>query len=132
MKNKQAHILIVDDEPDILALLQFHFEDKWQITISNSPVKALELAKEKDFFLIITDLAMPIMDGYNFITALLDAGYKNEIAVMTGFGYNPNHTLVKINKKKKYPLFFKPFDFEDGKIEATIEAAYQKTFPQKN
>ena len=118
------NILIVDDEPEILELLEFHLSTNWNVTVSDSPVSALSIAKEKNFFLVITDVAMPKMDGYEFITELLKSGYKNEIAVMTGFGYNPKHTLVKINKEKKHHLFFKPFDFE--KIHTFIQNVFDE------
>lgn len=125
MQNSKGNILVVDDEPEILELIEFHFANNWNVTTSVSPISALSLAKQYEYFLVITDIAMPKMDGYEFITELLNSGYKNEIAVMTGFGYNPKHTLVKINKKKKYPLFFKPLNFD--KIQSVIQKIEEET-----
>jgi hypothetical protein len=42
---------------------------------------------------------------------------------MTGFGYNPDHTLVKVNKQLRYPCLFKPFD--RAKVAATVLQAWQ-------
>ena len=39
---------------------------------------------------------------------------------MTGFGYNPKHTLVKIYKTNRYPCLFKPFN--RAKVAEAVEA----------
>lgn len=120
-------ILIVDDEPDILDILSFHLSSfGWEITISQNPADALQILKKQTFFLIITDIAMPGMDGYELIKKLDKMKCTSEIALMTGFGYNPKHTLVKINKKHKYPLFFKPFELTKTIIKDTVQELYEK------
>lgn len=58
-------ILIVDDEPDMLKLLSMILREKtpYEITTTNNPIEAVELAKKGDFDLVITDLKMPgLMD----------------------------------------------------------------------
>jgi len=39
------------------------------------------------------DIAMPEMDGHEFISKLHEKTYSVEVALMTGFRYNPKHTL---------------------------------------
>ncbi len=126
--NKKANrnILLVDDERDVLHLLELYLSSlDWCITTTQSPLDALEILQENSFFLIITDIAMPFMDGYEFIQELKQREEKAEIAIMTGFGYNPDHSLVKINKEYHYPILFKPFEFKKTKITDTITKAYE-------
>ncbi|MDP2276664.1 MAG: response regulator, partial [Nitrospirota bacterium] len=58
-------ILLVDDEPDMLKLLEMIIREKtpYETVATNNPLEALELAKQDDFALIIADLKMPGMDG---------------------------------------------------------------------
>lgn len=124
-KVKNNKILIVDDEQDVLELLKIYLESHgWGVGIAISPAQALQYLEQEPYFLVLTDIAMPDMDGYEFINAMKERAVPAEIILMTGFGYNPKHTLVKINKKYKYPIFFKPFEFKNPKITQTIQDAW--------
>jgi len=124
-KNKTNKILIVDDEADVLDFLQIYLESlSWEVETVDSPQAAFEALNRETFFLTITDIAMPDMDGYEFVTKLQEMGHKCEVALMTGFGYNPNHTLVKIHKNHKYPCLFKPFNRK--KVAETAQNAWEK------
>jgi two-component system OmpR family response regulator len=65
-------ILIVDDDPDILAIAQFALEQVggFTVAICNSGHEALGLAPMWRPDLIILDLMMPEMDGWQTLTAL--------------------------------------------------------------
>ena len=109
-KTENRNILIIDDESDVCELLKIYLESQnWHVTTIDSPSGAFKCLEKQPYFLILTDIAMPEMDGYEFINRIQEKGIPSQIALMTGFGYNPKHTLVKINKKCKYPIFFKPF-----------------------
>lgn len=110
-KEVNKRILIVDDEIDVLDFLKIYLESlNWEITIVSSTDDAFEILGKTAYFLIITDIAMPEMDGYEFINQIKDRGIPSQLALMTGFGYNPRHTLVKIYKTNRYPCLFKPFN----------------------
>jgi DNA-binding NtrC family response regulator len=123
-KKRNRRVLIVDDEADVLEFLTIYLESQsWEVTAVDSPEKALEELHAHAYFLTITDIAMPSMDGYEFISHIHQSHYTCQIALMTGFGYNPKHTLVKINKSMKYPCLFKPFN--RSKVSETVQAAYE-------
>jgi two-component system, sensor histidine kinase SagS len=110
-KEVNKRILIVDDEIDVLDFLKIYLESLgWEITIVSSTDEAFQVLGQKTFFLILTDIAMPEMDGYEFINQIKDKEIPSQLALMTGFGYNPKHTLVKIYKTNRYPCLFKPFN----------------------
>jgi CheY-like chemotaxis protein len=122
-KVKNRAILVVDDEADVLEFLQFDLESlSWQVVTANSTGKAFELLEQMPFFCILTDIAMPDMDGYEFISEVRMRGIPSEFILMTGFGYNPNHTLVKLKKNFHYPCLFKPFN--RPKLAETIQTAH--------
>jgi two-component system, sensor histidine kinase SagS len=123
-KNNNRRILIVDDEVDVLDFLKIYLSSlNWEVSITSDIKTALEELDTKTFFLVITDIAMPEMDGHEFISKLREKQIPSEVALMTGFGYNPKHTLVKIYKEVKCPCLFKPFN--RVKVAETIQAAWE-------
>jgi two-component system, chemotaxis family, CheB/CheR fusion protein len=69
-------LLLVDDEPDTLqtfaALLSL---EGGRPTLAHSGEEALRLAAEQPFDLLVSDLAMPGMDGYTLIGRMREAGH---------------------------------------------------------
>jgi len=123
-KQSNKRILLVDDEEDVLEFLKIFLESKgWEVEKASTPSKALAMLRQKAYFLAITDIAMPEMDGYEFISSVKQQKTPVEIAVMTGFGYNPKHTLVKINKTMKHPCLFKPFN--RNKVIEVVQKAHE-------
>jgi len=63
MKEK---ILVVDDEKDILELIDFNLsKNGYRVRTVTSGEEALELIKENDYDLIILDLMLPGVDGFD-------------------------------------------------------------------
>ncbi|ACB73720.1 HD domain-containing phosphohydrolase [Opitutus terrae] len=61
-------ILIVDDEPVVLAALQQTLErERFHVVACTSPTKALAMVAERDFAVIISDQRMPEMLGLDFL-----------------------------------------------------------------
>ncbi len=57
-------MLLVDDEPDILELLQYNLKKEgYEILTAANGVEALEIAKRELPDIIILDIMMPLMDG---------------------------------------------------------------------
>lgn len=110
-KENNNRVLVLDDEEDVLDFLSIYLGSLgWDVTTSNSPSDAIEKIGQRPYFLALTDIAMPEMDGYEFCSVLRERKASCEIALMTGFGYNPKHTLVKIRKSMQPLFFFKPFN----------------------
>jgi len=108
---KNKRILVVDDEVDVLEFLRIYLESlDWEVTTVDTTQQAFQELDSRPYFLVLTDIAMPDMDGYEFISKIKEKNYGCQIALMTGFGYNPKHTLVKIYKTIRYPCLFKPFN----------------------
>jgi CheY-like chemotaxis protein len=73
-------ILIVDDEADVLDFLKIYLESLgWQATLASSTAEAFSLLEAGSFFLILTDIAMPEMDGYEFISKLREMGILSRV-----------------------------------------------------
>lgn len=64
MKKKDIKILLVDDEPDILEILEYNLsQEGYQIVTASNGKEAVAKAKKELPHLIILDVMMPEMDG---------------------------------------------------------------------
>jgi DNA-binding NtrC family response regulator len=125
IKGPNRRILIVDDEADVLDFLKIYLESLgWEVTPASSSNEAFALLETSSFFLVLTDIAMPEMDGYEFISKFKQLGIQSSVVLMTGFGYNPKHTLIKIYKTIKIPCLFKPFN--RAKLSEAVKQAYNE------
>ena len=134
IKEKNNRILVVDDEVDVLDFLKIYLESLgWEVTTVSTTEMAFDKLDNKAYFLVLTDIAMPDMDGYEFISKIKEKQIPSEMALMTGFGYNPKHTLVKIYKTIRYPCLFKPFN--RAKVAEAVQNAWnsyhQDLLPQE-
>jgi DNA-binding response OmpR family regulator len=58
------NILIIDDDPDIVHLLEMHLRDEgYEVTSALEGTKGLEMVASKNYDLIILDIMLPGMDG---------------------------------------------------------------------
>ncbi|MEM8999338.1 MAG: response regulator transcription factor [Bacteroidota bacterium] len=64
MKTKDIKILLVDDEPDILEIVNYNLSSEgYEVFTAKNGVEAVAKAKKKQPHLIILDVMMPEMDG---------------------------------------------------------------------
>jgi CheY-like chemotaxis protein len=71
--NGVPHILVVDDDPDILATIEHILRvEGYQVVSARNGQEALALLDSVRPNLIILDLMMPVMDGWEFRTRLRD------------------------------------------------------------
>ena len=76
-------ILIVDDEPSILKLLNFILSSTYELVIKTSGIEAIAWLEEgNDPDLIISDLMMPYFDGSSFIRNLKISGFYRNTPVI--------------------------------------------------
>ena len=65
MTNESIKILLVDDEPDILEFMEYNLKKEGYIVLlAKNGAEAVEIAKREIPQLIILDIMMPEMDGY--------------------------------------------------------------------
>jgi len=75
--------LIVDDEPTNLAILNIHLSKEYKVRAANSGLRTLEMASlEPRPDLILLDVMMPGMDGYDVIKRLKDSPVTQDIPVI--------------------------------------------------
>lgn len=85
LKNKQdenmagLRVLVVDDQPDILTLLDFILKKVGaEVSLAESGMKALTLFQHKDFDILLVDIEMPEMNGYELIREIRQYEQRNK------------------------------------------------------
>ena len=79
---EKATILVVDDTPDNLVLITGLLKDKYRLKVANSGAKALSIVRTSPPDLILLDIMMPEMSGYEVCTALKSDESTREIPVI--------------------------------------------------
>jgi two-component system, sensor histidine kinase SagS len=121
-----AHILVADDEPNIRntisdVLRKYHAN----ITLAASGSEAITLVEQGTFDLVVSDIKMPDKTGYDVFTAVQKRNNATPVILMTGFGYDPHHSIVRASQEGLQAILFKPFKVEQllSEVRKALQAA---------
>ncbi len=120
-------ICIVDDEDELVENLRLEIASlrpNWEIKTFSNGMKAMQEIVKGKVDLVLTDIAMPDMDGYELYWRVKDYDDSIPVIMMTGFGYDPNHVLVRAKVDGLKDVLFKPFDTD--KLVELIDLRLQK------
>jgi len=83
VKHEIKKILVVDDDPTLTALVSQCLKDKgYEVTAVTEAVEGLEYAMKKNPDLIILDVMMPIINGFNFCRLLKQEEKHKNIPIL--------------------------------------------------
>lgn len=109
-------ILVADDEPrirktigDVLSLRGA------KVTVCEDggvAIRTLEESGPGAFDLVISDIRMPDHNGYEIFAAAKKNSASIPVILMTGFGYDPHHSIVRASQEGLQTVLFKPFQVE--------------------
>jgi signal transduction histidine kinase len=131
-------ILFVDDEQFVLdgfKRLLRDFRDKWQIEFALNGKIALEMVKEEDFDVIITDIRMPEMPGLELLQCLQSNENTQKIPVVVLTGDHDRTLKRKALELGAVDLLNKPVNKEDlvARINNVLKLKeYQDIIIEKN
>ncbi len=63
--------------------------------------------------LVISDIKMPGATGYDVFAAAREADTNVAVILITAFGYDPSHSIVKANQEGLSAVMMKPFKVND-------------------
>src|SRR5919206_1029098 len=115
-------ILIVDDEPANLRLLERLFRRDYQVLTAPSGQEALHLLEQHDVALLLTDQRMPGMTGIELLKRTAEMRPHMVRIIVTG--YTDVSALVEaINCGQVYKYVTKPWNNDDLRL--TVERAVE-------
>ncbi|HKK89769.1 MAG TPA: response regulator, partial [Desulfobacteraceae bacterium] len=127
---RQEQVLIVDDEKRIVDSVQFFLEKEgFAVSHAGCGRDALSLVRESRIDLVLLDISMPGMDGFEVLEKLfcLDP----DILVIMITGYATVESAVKALKIGAWDYLRKPFDHQDL-VKTVKNAANHKQLMKEN
>ena len=126
MKEKKK-VLIVDDELDIVILLKSRLEaNGFKTTGASNGQDAIDKALKENPDIILLDLLMPVMDGYEAMRRLRGNEKTRDIPIILFTAAPPEEVIKKgDNTMKAIDFVIKPFD--EGALSTLIKRVKQLT-----
>ena len=109
---KEITVLVVDDDPDVLSTLaEILTELRLHPISAENGLDALDVLKTRSIDLMITDLMMPKMNGFELILRTRQLNVNIPIAVISGHGEVRN--VVNALSQGAYNFITKPFTIRE-------------------
>jgi DNA-binding NtrC family response regulator len=111
---ERARILVVDDKENMLKLFSRILGEAHDVTTASDGQRAVSLVATQPFDLVITDLKMPGVDGFEVLRSVKARAPDTEVIMMTA--YATVQDAVEAMKQGAYDYLQKPFDPDDASL----------------
>ncbi len=123
-----AGVLVVDaDETVRRAAHQMLGRQGATVETARDAHEAIALARQTPYSAAVVDIRLPDLDGYETYRRLREVQPGVPIILMTGFGYDPSHSIVKARQEGLKTVLYKPFRAD--RLEGAIEGALRPPSP---
>jgi two-component system CheB/CheR fusion protein len=109
----QTNFLVVDDSEDTIAMLQelLKVAGANVMTAANG-ADALRIAAENEFDVILSDISMPEMDGFEFLQRLRKIDGRQDIPVIAITGFGRTADIARARTAGFYSHLTKPLNLQ--------------------
>jgi len=90
-------------------------------TMCRDGAEAIDELGSADFDVVVSDIVMPHHSGYEVFAASKKQRAQRPVVLITGFGYDPGHALVRASEEGVEAVLYKPFT--PGKLVETVSEA---------
>jgi two-component system NtrC family response regulator/two-component system nitrogen regulation response regulator GlnG len=105
---RKKRILIADDEEGIREALTLILEGEYSITYATNGQEALRMAQRRAFDVVLLDVKMPKLDGFDVLQRLRAGGNPTPVLILTAYqSIELAKEAVKLGASEYLP---KPFD----------------------
>ncbi|MCA9051962.1 MAG: response regulator [Planctomycetaceae bacterium] len=106
-------ILVVDSDEQVLRSAH-ELLDRHNCTVEavRSAREACQMARSHHYDVVLTDIRLPDMNGYECFCELRRIADRLPVILMTGFGYDAGHSIVKCRQQGLKSVLYKPFRLE--------------------
>lgn len=125
-------VLVADDEPRIRRIIGEVLKHRGcEVVVCENGAQAIEVLRAVEagrvapFDLVVSDIKMPDRNGYEVFAAARASTRSVPVILMTGFGYDPHHSIVRASQEGLQGVLFKPFQ-----VEMLLEQVRKAVSPQ--
>ncbi|PHS15683.1 MAG: hypothetical protein COA86_13475 [Kangiella sp.] len=115
-RDMRPHLLIVEDNQDLREFLKEIFEENYSVSLAENGLIGLELATMQCPNMIISDIMMPKMDGFQLCDKLLENPITSHIPVILLTAKSDQKSRLKGLTHGAIEFMSKPFDGEELKL----------------
>ena len=131
MDKKEFTILIIEDEPDILELIEYNLtQSGYSIIVSNNGEKGIEVARKRLPDLILLDLMLPGIHGIDVCRILKSDKDTSDLSIIMLTALGQEEDIVKGLETGADDYVTKPFSFPV--LEARIKSVLRRVKNEKN
>ena len=110
---KGMSVLVVDDSEDTTEMVRHLLEiGGAAVNVATSGVEALRLASEESFDVVLSDISMPGMDGFEFIRKFRELPGKEDVPAVALTGFGRPEDVQRAMDEGFHAHLTKPFDIE--------------------
>lgn len=110
-KGVMARILVIDDEESVRSVLsKILSQINHRVTVAENGEEGIRLFREKDFDMVLTDLGMPGMSGWEVCRAIKKMSPNTPVGMITGWGVEMDQAKMEENGIDF--VIPKPFQFD--------------------
>lgn len=122
-------ILYVDDEKINLELFKINFRNDYEVFLADSALKGLDIIKQHDIMVVVSDLKMPQMNGLDFIERI-KAELPSKVCILLTAFMESDVMFKAFNKELIFRYIMKPWRRDE--LKEVIELALKKHFELAN
>jgi DNA-binding response OmpR family regulator len=117
LKEMKKIILAIDDEAVIRKLLENFLGKKYEVITKSNGIEAMSYIQSGNIpDLIICDILMPEMDGYDFVRQIRSSGLFSKIPLLMLSGEEDSKTRINFYKLRVRNFITKPFNPEELEV----------------
>ncbi|GEM_PF-869716 len=139
--NGDKKVLVVDDEPEILASIEELLSDEFKVLTATDADAALRLLQQEEVAVILSDQRMPGLSGDQFLSRAKEVSGASRVLIS---GYADLDTVTRaVNYSQIYAYVIKPWDatelrvivqkaagrYESGKAPRAVQEASPQGLP---
>jgi DNA-binding response OmpR family regulator len=115
--NKREEILVIDDQPIMLNLLEQILKDRYDVVALENGKEALEWMYSGNIpDLVVADLNMPEIDGFEYIQRIRESGFFYDVPLIVLSGEESSTERIKCLKLGANDYLIKPFNPEELRL----------------
>ncbi len=120
-----ASVLVVDADHQIRSMAhQLLEEEGATVETARDAREATALARQSSYGAALVDIRLPDCDGYHLFKRLREIQPGIPVILVTGFGYDPTHSIVRARMEGLRNVLYKPFH-----VDRLVEAIEQSIQP---